>query len=132
MNIKVKCNHTYRPKTQMANRDEFFKSTTSKFMPVEHFGMNPHQIMMLDKNDAKPESESPLYKQMKIPDPPALGDDDAFEILNNIDDLTKQKKLFEGQRVDNEKFVKSIFNKTQIGKEKVKMIIGNAFVRQYA
>lgn len=79
-------------------------------MPVEHLGLNPKalNIQFLKGEDAesnKPVSKSPLYNRPHIPEQPLLDDENALEIIKQINFIKQKNKIFEQKKMKNEQFV---------------------------
>ena len=67
----------------------------SKFMPVEHLGINPEKVLMSFQFDPLKktsqnimQSKSRLFNKVIIPEKPNLTDDGALEVLDQIDKMT--------------------------------------------
>ena len=89
---------------------EFYNTFTSRFMPIEHQGVNPSNLV-LAFNQASPgpkskveyrhttpiesktnnkrteyHGKSPLFRPVEIPDTPVPGDENSLAVLAQIDE----------------------------------------------
>ena len=126
-------------KSQDADQEEsFYHSFNSKFMPVEHFGVDPNetliQFMRYETGEARQilPSKSPLYNRPIPPEAPEPGDDDQLLIESKINSMKKQDEIYEKELAKNQEFIQCIFNSANINKKQFLDIKGQNYIRQHA
>lgn len=135
-------------KRQKENRKlfDFYNNFQSRFMPGEHMGIKPEmlQIDLLGGKNKAPtnfyQSKSPLHgfdfesfeKKKRKDGGEESSESDDFKRLQKQKENEKRKIFLEEMKVQNDKFVKSIFEAKRVSANEIANIHGRNFLNQHA